>query len=1019
MPSFVLPYGTAAVVPGTVADGMIADPATAGAGGARAAVVALLRLTPAAGTGAPFNVVAPATGQARFVMLDPPLPAAAVSGLLALAPLPFPIATALAGLPGGVPTFYLAVEGGAFIPTDGDYVVRGDVIAHGATALHVGVLFQDRATVSPRTWLEAIGAVDSDWQTAAGPLLATLPRSLRILDHTGRPAASVPFAISAVPGTPGGIAAGPISATSTTGFLALPATGPIVLQQRTSAGLNDVGGGRIYSLYAPRNPGSVVASEPSAPASITLPASFAGGELQVLDVRRFLSPSYRTGCRLEPIVDGVATFQRLVDDLAAAAVAPAGGLLFGAALACHAPNFDFNLVQGDTTSRLSALGQSLLDSSAELRLLVNDLYRPRDPMLVHDLLAVAIVLVFVGLDVGVLLAKINSPSFAVSWFTVGLVALAFVGVAVATQLLTETTPEQWLEVGLPAFNAVNALTPTGVPRAVWSSYPARFTDNPLAVTTFQPAGQRQLIPLLADHLPGAPSISEIQDQFGAWHEKLHIVRRPLSAGGVEWTAYLGSIDLAPRWRDGPGHAGRPCEQPDDRVRDVRFVDPVHGVQARLTGPVLADLVALWNERWNATPAVRTPPPQAPSAPIWTTPPDATALDLGANGPGHVVALGRTFFEDPPPLTGPVPSPPRTADPTSDALIRPAGEKSLHDTLLRAITEARDYIYIEDAAFTPSESSDPAVSTIVSALVAAADTCRRLVVVVPAALDVRVGSDRRSALFARLSGAWGQRGVFASPIRRPFLPAAPAHTDQGRAVLVSALGPGPAATTPVTEHLTLWPYTRVPASFPAWLWVEGELMLATAGSRMASDKGDVAELTVQRGGPWGAKMRTHTAGAPATAAQLKGIVVGSSVVIVDDIFASIGSGSISRRGLFHDGELAAFAVPAGLRSARSNPARELRCALWAEHLGLPPAFGGAILADPLAAFDLFARRREQGNRLVPHASIDVFGLRIAIPTSLLGILSTIPSAFSALTDQTFFDFFQDPTGFGDPSVPPGT
>ncbi len=61
-------------------------------------------------------------------------------------------------------------------------------------------------------------------------------------------------------------------------------------------------------------------------------------------------------------------------------------------------------------------------------------------------------------------------------------------------------------------------------------------------------------------------------------------------------------------------------------------------------------------------------------------------------------------------------------------------------------------------------------------------------------------------------------------------------------------------------------------------------------------------------------------------------------MVDDVFVGIGSCNTNRRGFFHDGEITAFAVPEQLKAARENPALNLRTALWAEHLGIPPAMG---------------------------------------------------------------------------------
>jgi hypothetical protein len=64
------------------------------------------------------------------------------------------------------------------------------------------------------------------------------------------------------------------------------------------------------------------------------------------------------------------------------------------------------------------------------------------------------------------------------------------------------------------------------------------------------------------------------------------------------------------------------------------------------------------------------------------------------------------------------------------------------------------------------------------------------------------------------------------------------------------------------------------------------------------------------------------------------------------------------------------VPEQLKASRENPALKLRTALWAEHLGIPPAMGDALLADPFAAFELFRRPTIVGNRLSPFEALGI-------------------------------------------------
>ena len=87
-------------------------------------------------------------------------------------------------------------------------------------------------------------------------------------------------------------------------------------------------------------------------------------------------------------------------------------------------------------------------------------------------------------------------------------------------------------------------------------------------------------------------------------------------------------------------------------------------------------------------------------------------------------------------------------------------------------------------------------------------------------------------------------------------------------------------------------------------------------------------------------------------QPTGIFVHAKIMMVDDVFCSIGSTNINRRGFYRDGEISAFSVPQDLRTAADNPARDLRTRLWAEQLGLSPNMGASLLADPMAGFEFF-------------------------------------------------------------------
>ena len=167
-------------------------------------------------------------------------------------------------------------------------------------------------------------------------------------------------------------------------------------------------------------------------------------------------------------------------------------------------------------------------------------------------------------------------------------------------------------------------------------------------------------------------------------------------------------------------------------------------------------------------------------------------------------------------------------------------------------------------------------------------------------------------------------------------------------------------------VVLGPRQRLP-QVPFWFAVEGELMYAYNESTAPSPDPNAEVFEVVRGVETGlgTRPRTHLKGAPATVVDLAGIYVHSKMMIVDDVFVSIGSANINRRGLYHDGEINVFSVPQRLKAARDNPVASLRRRLWAEMLDLPLATAGPLLEDPRAAARLFDRAPFEGNRFTDY------------------------------------------------------
>jgi phosphatidylserine/phosphatidylglycerophosphate/cardiolipin synthase-like enzyme len=94
-----------------------------------------------------------------------------------------------------------------------------------------------------------------------------------------------------------------------------------------------------------------------------------------------------------------------------------------------------------------------------------------------------------------------------------------------------------------------------------------------------------------------------------------------------------------------------------------------------------------------------------------------------------------------------------------------------------------------------------------------------------------------------------------------------------------------------------------------------------------------------------------------------IYVHAKAIVIDDVWAMVGSANLNRRFWTHDSEVACAVLdqehdprppadPGGLGDGARVFARQLRLRLWREHLGLGEDGGDAQLVDPVAGFELW-------------------------------------------------------------------
>jgi phosphatidylserine/phosphatidylglycerophosphate/cardiolipin synthase-like enzyme len=965
--------------------------------------IVLLHVRAAATT----DLVSPARAVVRRVQLGPATPLPGITELLEISPLPFNTAgdfriePALRKSTRGLPTFYVAPFGtlaqDVTLPEVHDAGLdQGTTIETlGAGAeCYVGVLFQDGVSVLPRSAFEIIGhaleeagdgAGATGWRTQLDALFGPA-RHCRVVGHDGTPLDPDPLrrqfvvavrrdgdltvvqsgtvTLGADDDLEAALAASPIG--SLNSLFSPPADHHVAIQWR-----GEPKQGESLAVHAIYDTGDSAPPRELLRLPATLPAQITINVLELanwfpelaagLSVARF-----HTNSLVLPLVDGITTYRELIADIKAAMRRPSDPV--GPQLRIHLAAWTLNRFELDPTTfrtDIVEIAEDMVESGGSMLVLATKFFNLKDPTL-DETRMLAVLLLLVLVDGSILVDFIfetvkeifnkrpntnTNDAIQVVWYL--LPAIATVLGEAATQIgpirdFILSKLEGVVERGRDTVEDLQAIPGGDV--AMFSVNPFHIADNPLKA------------------LYGVDPLFNIEndcDQFNVYHNKVQMVRRRADERGDEFVGYLGGIDVNANRFDSPGH---------------QIGSPYHDVHSRISGPVVADVFESFYERWardsgrtRADLAIELPPP--------------VATDMPAHAERHIARIGRTY--------------PKT---TPGFSFAPNGDRTIYDTLLAAIDQARDYIYIEEQYFTPD---DP----FVDALAAAEAHCKRLLITVPSETDQPFGDLRRRHVFDRLRDAWQERVLIGFPQRRPMLARADRFASRGRAFLVGGI-------SSLEREIHVAPPARAVAA-PFWLFVDGELMLARDVVSPVEHLGTVcARLVVERGGEsgdprWGAAARSHRGNTPVTFSQVKGIYVHAKCMMVDDVFVSIGSTNLNRRGFFSDGEINVFAVPERLHGAPNNPARALRTGLWAEHLGIPPAMGSSLLRDPIAALDRFYYPQLAGNRFAPITASDIkpmFGIGDASlwPLAIAGLVAQMVGAAPAVFFRRVWNLVIEPT-----------
>jgi phosphatidylserine/phosphatidylglycerophosphate/cardiolipin synthase-like enzyme len=168
-------------------------------------------------------------------------------------------------------------------------------------------------------------------------------------------------------------------------------------------------------------------------------------------------------------------------------------------------------------------------------------------------------------------------------------------------------------------------------------------------------------------------------RFGAHHQKLFVVRH---RGAPERdVAFVGGIDLCHSRRDDDEHAGDPQAVPMDPRYGPR--PPWHDAALELRGPVVADLLTCFTERWDDP------------HPLDRRTPYRMLVQRAARMPRHPQPLPETF--PPPPPAGPhaVQVLRTYGNKRPGYPFAPRGERSVARAYGKAFGCARSLIYLED------------------------------------------------------------------------------------------------------------------------------------------------------------------------------------------------------------------------------------------------------------------------------------------------------------------------------------
>jgi phosphatidylserine/phosphatidylglycerophosphate/cardiolipin synthase-like enzyme len=930
---------------------------------------------------APADVLMPAPGVLRRI---------AVSGgptVIEIQVNPFRMQDVVGAITFGLPTFYLFFDAATpFAFSDGDIDAEGAALAtvNRVTLVQIG---QDRIVRDPAEWARAIAAAipnpetgPTSWQAFATAvdvaLNSPVTRAILILDHRGQLAKTAPLRL-VFDQTP-----------SVDVDLTEVDSGDLRAALRR-LGLPDdpfADGGPAILRHRGGDP-QLVRIEDRVTGTGEIGLATTGRHIQFTDLERWFAPQfaipenetvsplrrYTRGNRLTPFVNGRQLYRAFFDKLLRIDGQRQGVHLTGG-FSLDAEADLLELEPSDDPDRPTSVKAALdriKDNFPELadgggrflsakfiQIEPNETLSQKEIAAFYFLVGVIGVANLAKLGLGGL--KADGSGFAI------LVLIALLHHNLINEFVEANgEPLEFMRDAVrllddPALSSINKFSPL----------PTTIADNPLAPSGFP---FDTLFPFIR--------------HFGLYHQKIAVIRNGDGAFG-----FCGGIDMNPNRVDDADH---------------NVVGPYHDVHAMVEGEAVIDVATTFEQRW-ARDGVDDDGAALPTAFSVT---DIAPVPMAGE---DIVQVARTY--------------PLVLDPSTRLAFAPFGDRTIRDTTLKAIAAAKEYIHIEDQYFTPPPHY---VDAIVERV--ASGELRKLIITLPTSSDQPYGEISQTQSIAAFRAAEADAGATPGEIvkigilRRHFtvasntLRAASGKLILGDEMIAQPADPG------FDDTIVLRPKARVPPP-PFWIAVDGELMWVydeasvlvhgeppEGTGRYLVDRGQRTRLF---GLGTGARPRNHSEGAAATVIDLKGIFVHAKVILIDDVFAGIGSANVNRRGFYSDGEGHFFWMPERLKvkapgaaPGGHNPIARLRHEIWAELLNLPYPMAAPLLEDPIAAAALFDRMPIHGNRFTPRDAIPLnlsFGALNGGDSIIASVLQALFTTIVSLNHQAIFDGVVDPT-----------